>query len=213
MKNELPYFTVGSSYGGNQNHLNNFVMYFGGCAAVTACDSCLYFAAYKGNKELYPYEIEKSMPEKDGKDIKDKYHVQEKEYLKFANRMKPYLKPRFQGINTLKLYKEGIERFFAEHGNSDRSVTEFSGNETWKNAKMAVKEQIEKGFPIPCLVLQHKNPLLRDLVWHWFLLTGYEELEESFFVKVVTYGNYRWITLKELWDTGHQNRGGLILFH
>ena len=31
-------------------------------------------------------------------------------------------------------------------------------------------------------------------------------------VKAVTYGNYEWLDLKELWDTGYEKKGGLILF-
>ena len=32
-------------------------------------------------------------------------------------------------------------------------------------------------------------------------------------VKTVTYGNYKWIDLKKLWNTGHERKGGLIIFN
>jgi len=59
------------------------------------------------------------------------------------------------------------------------------------------------------------QPLLRtmdDFVWHWYILNGYEEFEDTFMVKAVTYGTWRWLDLKMLWTTGHQRKGGLILF-
>ena len=62
------------------------------------------------------------------------------------------------------------------------------------------------------MTLYHKNPLLRDYVWHWFLLTGYENVDENWRVKVVSYGVGRWFDFDMLWDTGFENRGGLIVF-
>ena len=43
MKKELDYFTIEGCYGGNQDWFTNLVMHMGGCAAATACDSCIYF--------------------------------------------------------------------------------------------------------------------------------------------------------------------------
>ena len=52
MKKELDYFWVGEEYGGRQSLLPDFIMRFAGCAAVTACDSCIYMALYKNKKNL-----------------------------------------------------------------------------------------------------------------------------------------------------------------
>ena len=53
---------------------------------------------------------------------------------------------------------------------------------------------------------------LKDYVWHWFLLTGYEEYEDVMMVKAVTYGSYQWLDFDNLWDTGYTNKGGMILY-
>ena len=76
-----------------------------------------------------------------------------------------------------------------------------------------VKAQIEDGMPVPCLLLKHRDPALKDFVWHWFLLTGYEEFEEVFMVKTVTYGEYLWLDLDRLSNTGFSEKGGLILLN
>ena len=31
-------------------------------------------------------------------------------------------------------------------------------------------------------------------------------------IKVATYGKAHWLSLKELWDTGFDEKGGLVLF-
>ena len=44
MKKELEYFYIGKAYGGNQEWFFDAMMRIGGCAAVTACDSCIYLS-------------------------------------------------------------------------------------------------------------------------------------------------------------------------
>ena len=55
MKQILDYFIIDGEVGGNQDWFRNVVMHIGGCAAATACDCCIYFAKYKGKKNLYPF--------------------------------------------------------------------------------------------------------------------------------------------------------------
>ena len=44
MKNELDYIQIEDGLGGNQDWFPEWDMYHGGCAAVTACDLCIYLA-------------------------------------------------------------------------------------------------------------------------------------------------------------------------
>lgn len=41
-KNELEYFFVEESYGGNQDLFPDVTMRDGGCGAIAACESCIY---------------------------------------------------------------------------------------------------------------------------------------------------------------------------
>ena len=108
---------------------------------------------------------------------------------------------------------DGVSEFLEDMDEHSISLSEFSGDNSLDDAKNAVKSQIDKGLLVPMLVLMHKNPKYRDFSWHWFLLTGYDEEEDKFLVKVVSYGSYRWFDLKELWNTGYRRKGGLILFN
>lgn len=197
MKKELDYFRIEGAYGGYQEWFPDFMMRIGGCAAVTACDSCIYFDLYKGTK-LYPYELEQ---------------LTKKAFIRFGMVMKPYLRPRWSGIDRLEIYIDGVRNYLSDCGCDIIDMEPFYGNRDVAEAKQALKEQIDRGFPVPCLLLNHRNRALKDYEWHWFLLTGYEIFEDTCMVKAVTYGNWRWLDFDALWDTGCRRRGGLILYH
>lgn len=197
MQKELDYFTIEKSYGGNQDWFWDPMMKLGGCAAVTACESCIYFDCYRGTKGLYPFE---------------KTALTRRDFVRFGMKMKPYLKPRKSGIDSLDIYIEGFGKYLSDMGCRAIGMEALYGRESGELAKKALMEQIDAGFPVPCLILKHKNPLLKDYIWHWFLLTGYETAGDSCMVKAVTYGEWEWIDMDELWDTGFEKKGGLILY-
>lgn len=196
MKNELPYFEINGSYGSNQNWFIDLTMYMGGCAAVTACDSCIYLALYKGKKELYPY---------------DSLKLCRKDYVRFSKKMKPYLRPRREGIKTLDVFIEGFQKYIRDFAKMQIKMTGFSGKLPVEDAERTIQMQIENGMPIPFLLLKHTNPNLKDFTWHWFLIAGYEVINNEFFVKIITYGKYHWFLLDELWNTGYEEKGGMII--
>jgi len=194
MRKELPYFNVENDLGGDQHKLDRFIMRKGGCAAVTACDCCIYFELYKNIHGLYPYDVK---------------NISYKNYRQFSEIMTPYLHPRMMGINKLSIYIDGFKKFLTKFGVTNLNFTAWEGTENLSSTQEKIKLQIDDGWPIPCLTLQHKNPQLQTYVWHWFLLTGYDE--ENFQVKVTTYGNFKWINFADLWDTGFDEKGGIVL--
>jgi len=197
MKVELPYFFIGNSLGGQQEWLPEYMMRIGGCAAVTACDCSIYFELYKGVKNLYPF---------------DKQKILKADYIKFTDAMKPYLHPRWSGIDKLSIYIDGFGKFLQDRGVENLTLSGWEGDANFESTHLILKYQIDNGFPVPCLTLNHKNPLLDDYVWHWFLLTGYEIVNGNWFVKAVSYGYGRWLNFDLLWDTGFDKKGGLIIF-
>ena len=197
MKVELPYFKIENSLGGQQDWFPEYMMRIGGCGAVTACDCSIYFELYKNLRGLYPFDVK---------------NLSKFDYIKFSNVMKPYLHPRWQGINKLEIYIDGFTKFLRDRGENNLKLLGWDGHNDFKATHMVLKYQIDNGFPIPCLTLQHKNILLRDYVWHWFLLTGYEIDGDNWKVKMTSYGVGRWFDFDMLWDTGFNERGGLIVF-
>ena len=197
MLKELDYFWVGEEYGGRQSLLPDFIMRFAGCAAVTACDSLIYMALYKNKNNLCPFSTDK---------------LRGRDYVNFFKTVKPYLRPRFGGINKLDIFIDGFRKFLKEHGPAMLDVLPWSGDHNESNTVDAIKRQIDGGFLIPYLLLHHQNPAFENYEWHWFLLTGYDERPDGrFLVKAVTYGAYEWLDFAKLWNTGYNRKGGLVL--
>lgn len=197
MKKELKYFSADGAYGGSQDWFPDRWMNIGGCGALTACDSCIYLDMYKGISGIYPYR---------------KDNITKEDYINFGMMMKPYLSPRMGGIDRLEIYIEGMEKYLLDRGCEELILTAFDGNKTEEEADNILISQIDKGFPLPCLTLHHKAPVMDNYVWHWYLLTGYEKTADTLMVKAVTYGNYKWLDFHILWDTGHKKRGGLVIY-
>lgn len=167
-------------------------------SAITACDCSLYFELYKGKTGLYPH---------------DKTAITRDDYVDFAYIMEPYLRPRESGIDTLDIYIDGFAKFLRDHGVTDITLSPWSGNNSLDDTKAIIRKQIDNGWPIPYLTLLHEHPAMDDYVWHWYVLNGYESFKATLMVKAVSYGSWRWLDLDMLWTTGHDRKGGLILFN
>lgn len=202
MHRELPHFMIGDSYGGNQDWFRTLMMRMGGCGAETACDSSIYFALHRDIPGICPIEPQ---------------NLTRESYVDFAHMMEKYLWPRMSGIDCPEIFAEGYAKYLANRKVPGLSMDILDGNESYEKAAATVRSQIDAGYPIPTLILMHRNKEFDDYEWHWFLLNGYEipedpSADDPMRVKAVTYSAYRWLDLKGLWDTGHSKRGGLILF-
>ncbi len=198
MKQELEHFHIGDSYGGNQDWFPTFMMRVGGCGAETACDSSIYFSLRNGLIKIAP---------------ENAAELTKNDYIRFAYQMRPYLSPRPHGIDRLETYMEGYTKYLLDRGEERLTMVPLSGDESYEAAREAVIRQIDQGYPIPMLVLNHRNAKYQDYVWHWFLINGYDDSGGAFLVKAVTYSKYEWLDLCELWNTGYKRRGGFVLYH
>ena len=196
MKNELPYFEINNSFGGNQNWFFEPWMRIGGCGALTMCDLMIYMAAFMDRPECYPYDISR---------------LSKKDYRRFGMMMKPYLRPRETGIKDLPTFIEGAEAYLEYSEIEGIGFTAFGGDEPFAKARDAVADSIDRGLPLPMLMLNHADKKFDFFQWHWFLIVGYEETSDRFMIKTATYGKARWLDLEEFWDTGHEEKGGLVL--
>lgn len=193
---ELKLFTIDKTIGGNQDWFTDYWMKLGGCGAVTACDICIYLSLYFGKKLLYPYNLAQ---------------ISKKDYMNFANIMKLYLSPRVTGIDTLEIFIDGFKDYLADNGEKNTNFAGIYSNCSLINFKNAVCAQIDKKMPVPYLNLKHKDPQLSDYVWHWFWLAGYKKAGDNLMVKAITYGAEHWLSLDDLWDSGYERKGGIVL--
>ena len=201
MWKEIPYFRIEGAFGGNQDWFTNIVMNMGGCGAATACDCCIYFARFLGLKELYPFDV-------------DSLSIQD--YKDFSQIMKPYIRPRVGGVKNPQWFIDGFEKYIRDVNEKTGSQIRidmdiFDGERSVDEARTLIMDQIDHRMPVPCLLLRHQDvKQFKDYTWHWFLLVGYEDLEEDLRIKTATYGEAEEFSLKELWDTGYEEKGGLI---
>ena len=193
MKRELDYIYIDNCIGGNQDWLPEFDMNRGGCAAVTACDLCMYLAKLDNFENLYKFK-----------------DLTRENFIKFASIMKPYLTPRYHGIDYLEIYLCGLGDYWRSVNYNLRRLEGLAGSASFNFALEAVKSQIDLNLPIPYLMLNHADNKFEDFEWHWFMLAGYDELDDNILVKAVTYGEVTWLDFKALWNTGCERRGGLI---
>lgn len=197
MTRELKHFLIEGSYGGNQDWFPTFMMRAGGCAAETACDSSIYFALHRGLAGIAPENAAALL---------------KKDYIRFAYEMKPFLSPRAYGVDRPEIYMDGYARFLRSRGETRLHMTALHGDASCEEAQKQIVRQIDLGYPVPILILNHRDKAYRDYVWHWFLLNGYDDGEEAFRVKAVTYSGFQWLDLSGLWNTGYRKRGGLVLY-
>lgn len=197
MKKELPLFNVDELIGFDQELFKDLWMNKGGCGAVVACDCCIYFKKYFNMSRLYHGDADR---------------ITKVDYERFAMSMKPFLSPRFSGINRLEIFVDGFNDYLKSTGEA-RIKTDFLYSSCPYSKFLAeVKRLINSGMPVPMLVLKHKSPALADFVWHWFWLAGYEEFGDVCMVKAISYGTYHSLSLYELWDSGYSEKGGIICF-
>ena len=174
------------------------MMRLGGCAAETACDSSLYFALHRSVSGIYPFDTE---------------NLTKEDYLDFARVMERYIWPRAGGVDRLDIFTVGYGKYLRDRGIDSITMGTLDGSEPYEAAADSVMAQIDTGYPIPTLILQHRDKKYKEYIWHWFLINGYEMREDGhLMVKAVTYSNFEWLDLKGLWNTGYARRGGLVLF-
>ena len=178
----------------------DFWMHIGGCGALTMCDLMIYMALRRDRSECVPF---------------DAHNLTRREYVRFGMQMKPYLRPRNTGIKDLETFIDGAEHYLQENGIKGIRMTGFSGHRTYEEAEQILIQQIDRGMPVPMLMLNHREKSFSFFEWHWFLINGYEYRAQSdteiCYVKAATYGKAHWLRFDSFWDTGEEEKGGLIL--
>jgi len=221
-RKELDHHWIEGSFGGNQEWFLGPWMKGGGCGAETAIESSIHFARHFGKEHLYPFDLSR---------------LSRSDYRKFGTIMRPYLSPRWTGIDRLSIYIDGFGQYLADRGETGIRMEGLEAAEAgFDQAREAVIAQIDRNIPVPMLVLNHSDKRFEEYIWHWFILCGYAEAEEApepgptesagcaascwkapegetrFYVKTATYSEWDWLDFRALWESGEERKGGLILY-
>ena len=198
MKKELEHFYIENNFGANQDEFKDVSLKIGGCAVVAACDTFIAMVLNGFSSSLIPISSD---------------NITMDEYERFSHIMKPYLHPRLSGIHQLSTFTDGITDYLQDHTDFKEQIliSPVSGELDVSTASRFLMEQINAGIPAAFLLLMHNDKAFSDYQWHWFLLNGYEQLEDHINVQIVTYGEQEWVDFRRLWDTGKKRRGGMVL--
>ena len=190
---KIPYFNIEGTPGGNQEWFRDFWMHLGGCGALAACDLCVCLANNKGLRSALPFPADE---------------LTKDNYVRFGMIMKPYIRPRMGGVTKLSYFTDGCGAYLNRHGYQAEFRT-LSGDKSYEEAKTFLKDSISNDLPVAYLNLSHRNPALKDLWWHWFSVTGYEESEERIKIFFHTYGEELSVDFEDLWKGALKPKGGM----
>ena len=106
---------------------------------------CINLAKYF--PELYPFDLN---------------NLSREDFIKFTNVMKPFLTPRYHGIDLLEIYINGFSDYLKSVNNTSLKIQGLAGTVNYKLAEKYIISQINSGIPVPFLLLRHENPEFED---------------------------------------------------
>ena len=189
----IDYFNIEGTPGGNQDWCTDFWMHLGGCAALAACDLSICLSKNLRLTGCCPYDPE---------------NMTKKQYVDFSMVMKPYIHPWMGGVAELSLFTDGYGKYLNDRG-YDVTFDLCPGEKSFEEAEIFLKNALKKNLPVPFLLLRHRDKSLKDLNWHWFMITGCDVRNERSILKYHTYGEEQEVDFQQLWSTGMYRRGGI----
>ncbi|MGI5900004.1 MAG: hypothetical protein ACOX8S_08815 [Christensenellales bacterium] len=192
---ELEFIDIEGHYGGDQHWLPTELMRRGGCSTVTAAEICAFLAAKDPLlRNLYPA---------------DHSAISKADFIDFCKRMFKFVYPRVGGLTKLSLYIDGFKAYAKSVG-APVEIETLSGDLPYEHAEEFLVKAIGEGSCLICLLLDHHDESLDDIIWHWFMLTGYEHHMGELNAIYGTYGKRGTVSLRHMWETGRRKKGGLI---
>jgi hypothetical protein len=196
MLKELDFLLIDGRYGGDQNRFSRYMMRLGGCSTVCACHAAACLAQRDPEKRaLSPFTS---------------LRVTETAFQAFAEDMFRYVYPGFRGMPKTSLFEKAFRNYASSRG-VEVQFRELPGDAPYAEAEKFVRESIDGGYCVQYLLLLHQAEEFSEMEWHWFTLTGYEEGEDGFRVIYSTWGRRCTAAFQKLWDTGKDEKGGMIV--
>jgi len=196
MKKELAFIDIEGHYGGDQHWYKEKFMRLAGCSSVCASEACAYLAGHFPHlRGLYPY---------------DPVHIGKKEFIAFMTRIFSYLPPGITGMSNIRRFRRCFLNY-ADFTGVRVALSLMDGGKSARDAKDFVTAALGEGYPVLYLLLRHNDPALDDFTWHWFNLTGYEKNGGSMKVDFATWGRKHQADFDNLWNTGANHKGGMVV--
>jgi len=140
----------------------------------------------------------------------DPAHITKKEFLAFMTSIFPFFPPGITGMSNTGRFRRCFLNY-ADWAGAGVKLTLMDGGESAQAAKKFVTSTLDEGYLVLYLLLRHKDPALDDFTWHWFNLTGYETNDDFMTVDFATWGRKHTVDFDNLWNTGANHKGGMVV--
>lgn len=196
MKKELPFLDISGKYGANQYVFTHLLMKRGGCSTICACHASLLLACKDPSRAgLAPFQ---------------RLNMRQSEFDAFAEDMFRFVYPGLLGIPTTELFAQSYLDYTREKGIPVR-IEQLQGTAPYEEAEAFIRRMIDDGYTVQYLLLRHTQRSLQSIQWHWFTVTGYDDHDgQDFDIIFSTFGRRQVESLSVLWDTGMEEKGGLL---
>ena len=127
-------------------------------------------------------------------------------YLDYMNEMFKLMEPGKRGFPYVFLYARRVSKLL---NNCEYRI--FRRPRLY-DASEIVKESIEHGNPLGLLILTHRRRKIRDDLWHWVTIVGYEETKKGLDIIFLDCGDEKRIPARILFEKSRFNVVKMVRF-
>lgn len=136
-----------------------------------------------------------------------KDHVFDKDmYLDYMSEMFKLMEPHERGFPYVYLYARRLSKLL---GNCKYFILR---RPSVKVASKVVKESIASGSPLGLLILTHRRRKIRDDLWHWVTIVGYEETKRGIDIIFLDCGEIKRIPARIVFEKSRFNVVKMVRF-
>lgn len=128
------------------------------------------------------------------------------EYLDYMNEMFKVMEPGKRGFPYVYLYARRLSELL---NNCDYQVIR---RPRVDDASQIVCASIDDGHPLGLLVLTHRRRAIRDDLWHWVTIVGYEETKQGLVIIFLDCGELKRIPARIIFEKSRLNVIKMVRF-
>ncbi len=167
-----------------------------GCGPTTAALVMLYMAVVFPEKcrALYPYGLP----------------ARKDEFILHMNAVRKYVRPGMKGLTDDHFFASSTVAFAKSRGVALVS-SRVSSKLSTGVAYGFIKKAVDQGYLPALQILKNPSKSLRDVIWHWMAVTGYDDEKKTVFVS--TNGADYELLFDEVWNQQKPYKACCVYFY
>lgn len=127
-------------------------------------------------------------------------------YLDYMSEMFKLMEPGKRGFPYVYIYARRLSRLLSN------CKYQIYRRPVVYQASKVVKESIDNGHPLGLLILTHRRRKIRDDLWHWVTIVGYEETSKGLDIVFLDCGEEKKIPARILFEKSRLNVVKMVRF-